>query len=210
MTAAADGALIAMWKKLGNGSTTVAVAGLGSGWVVNADAGTDIGRLLGSLGDVLGGMEREGVDHFDAEGRRGPGPLRQLAQRIGIERATMHPDVEPGSVVVTSDPVRPGPIGERGDDLAVWCADHLSRPAQADIPTKLAAAEADRREVFLLVPPFTTAPAPVVNLLLRSDPPTPRRSPVLPPPIDAVWIASTRQDGFVFHWNHHWTLHRKG
>lgn len=210
VTAAADGALMAMWKKLGDATATIDVPGLQAGWVVTIDAGADMGRLLGSLGDVLGHLEADGVDVLDATHPRSAGTPHELAQRIGIDRATAHDDVAAGSVVVTTVPISPARGGERGDDLAVWSSDHLSRAAQADIPTKLAAADAERREVFLLVPPFTTAPAVVVDLLLRNDPPTPRLSPTLPEPIDAVWIASTWRDGFVFHWNGHWTLHRKG
>jgi hypothetical protein len=67
-----------------------------------------------------------------------------------------------------------------GDPLAEWLGDWTNDPSRSDNVSKLQAAGAAKRHLFILVPGFTGAPFAVNDLLISPEAPIPTIPPALP------------------------------
>lgn len=92
-------------------------------------------------------------------------------------------------------------VAQTGGPLGVWIGEFLAEPQLEDVRAKLARSGAVERHAFIFVPGLTTAPFPVMDLLMRNDAPPPTEDPLLPSEITHVWIMSTWSSGAAFFWS---------
>jgi hypothetical protein len=84
-----------------------------------------------------------------------------------------------------------GIVADSGDGLVDWAIPWISDPVRSDNLDKLRRSGKPQRHMFVFIPPWTTAPWPAVDVLLRHDgPPLPTTSPVLPDAVTHLWFAS--------------------
>lgn len=80
-----------------------------------------------------------------------------------------------------------GAVDTHGEAIPGWIEEFLRAPARKDVIDKLERSSAVQRHVFVGVD-LGGVPWPVESYLGDRTDHLPERSPVLPPPIDAVWI----------------------
>jgi hypothetical protein len=122
----------------------------------------------------------------------------------GVTDAVQGETSFPGSIYVTLElPAERsgGAVAETGCALAGWIGAFLRDPDQQDVLAKLARSGASERHAFVFLPGFTTAPFPVSDLLMRTDPPLPIEHPRLPPEVTHIWIVSMWSSGVGFRWS---------
>lgn len=127
-----------------------------------------------------------------------------LAGQLKVVEARQGPTAYAGSIYVMIEqaPEQMGGMSPlTGDPLAVWLGAWLAEPSQADNIRKLGRSGARERHIFVLVPGFTPAPFPVIDLLIEPGAPLPTIPPVLPPEITHAWAMSSWSTGDGFRWS---------
>ena len=160
-------------------------------------------RLKTEVPSLLGAAEAAGIRQISG-GQRAGGPLDDAAAVLGIARASRGETEFPGSIYVIPDlpPERTGGlVPDTGEPLAQWLGDWISDPSQDHNIKKLSESDARERHIVVVVAALTTAPFPVIDLLLRPDAPTPTSAPAVPYPITHVWVMSTWTSGAFFGWS---------
>lgn len=195
VTAAADGEAIALWNLVNGRDERWIETGLRGGWFVELDPTARARAVLRDLPRLLGDLESRGIGQLDVSHRRHDlSDLEREAQRLRVNRAGQGATEFPGSIYPTIDlPLERtgGAVPTTGDPLAAWLSEFLAADARSDVRAKLTRSAAAQRHAFVIVPGFTPAPFPVVDLLMRAAPPLPTAPPALPPEVTHLWVAST-------------------
>lgn len=209
VTRAADQQELELWQLIGRRGRRWLVPELRGGWLVQVLPSARARLLFDRLPSLLRSLEHDDIAAI--RGRRfSADPQVALASELRVFDAVQGPTAHPGSVyfMIKQPLERMGGFSPpTGDPLARWLGEWLTELAQADNLRKLAAASADERHVFVIVPAFSSAPFPVIDLLLAPGAPLPTIPPTLPEPLTHVWVASGwRTDvGFRYAPNVGWT-----
>ncbi|HEX4754877.1 MAG TPA: hypothetical protein VH661_03875, partial [Candidatus Dormibacteraeota bacterium] len=174
VTAAAASDSIELWKLMNSKSARWQVDGIRGGWMISVFASASEKKLLADLPGLLRELEIRGIRDFGPWFMDG-GPLKDIADRLGIAGAWQSPDTSyPGSVYRTiEEPLerRAGFVAADSNPLAEWVGHFLAEPKQADVVRKLEHSGEPERHAFVVVPGFTTAPFAVRDILWRDDVP---------------------------------------
>ncbi|MFI5849361.1 hypothetical protein ACIA8B_14830 [Micromonospora chalcea] len=202
ITSAADPESIPLWKLINKGQRWIEPQ-LAGGWFVSLLPSARGKRVRAELPSLLAELERLGITEVSSR-RRPLHPVAQQLDALGVVTAGQGGTQFPGSIYPTiqlPDEKSGGMVADTGDALASWFSDWLPEPDQADNLQKLARSGAPERHLFVLFPGFTTAPFPVVDLLLRNGAPLPTVPPTLPPEVTHIWAMSTWDSGDGFRWS---------
>jgi len=206
VTAAADADCIELWKLVTGAEERWVVPGLQGGWTVVLQPTSRAGRLRKELPDLLGRLEAAGRVSVEAvpRNRRPRDTFADQAGRLGVRRASQGDTAFPGAIYPTIEQPAErtgGIVDPSGSAINPWIRDFLAAPGQADVLAKLRRSNASERHVFVILPGFTTAPFGVVDMLWRHDGAVPVSSPLLPPEVSRVWLASTWRTGSGLRWD---------
>ena len=147
-------------------------------------------RLLPGLEAALRQCEQEGLENVDVDWwlkQTNPSTFAAF-ERLGITWASCFRKPGSGVVHMTLDS-RGGVVDEQGLALPGWIGEFLRSPAQADVLSKLARANARACHAFVPVG-WGGAPWHVESYLSSGLAVVPCSSPDLPAPVCAVWIVS--------------------
>lgn len=157
-------------------------------------------RIKSHLPSFLKELEMQGVRTVRPR-FRASSDFEKRATDLGISHLIQSETTSfPGSIYLTIDlssEKSGGMVPEKGDALAEWIGDWLSRPEQQHNVVKLRSADVDERHVFVIVPSFADAPFQVVDLLSREEAPLPTVPPALPDAITHLWCVSTAASGWL-------------
>jgi len=202
VTAAADGESIALWNLMNGGHNRWQEADLVGGWFVTLHPSARAKALRRHLPDLLRELERAGQTELWTRSSSSDS-LSSRAVQLGVTRVHQSGTEFAGSVYVTIELPHErsgGMVASTGDALAHWLERWVREPEQSDNLTKLERSGVRECHLFVLVPGFTTAPFPAVDLLLRDAAPLPTIPILLPPPVSHIWTMSTWSSGDVFRW----------
>lgn len=197
VTTAPDAQQTELWQLIGGKGKRWLEPSLQGGWQVTVLPSARARPLFEQLPELLRGLEQQGMPLLLGSSSS-PDPLTALAGQLRIVTARQGPTAHPGSIyLMIKQPLDQmgGFSPQTGDPLARWLSNWLAEPDQADNLTKLSRAQADERHVFVITPPFTTAPFPVVDLLVAPNAPLPTAAPALPPPLTHAWAMSSWNSG---------------
>jgi hypothetical protein len=175
------------------------------GWLVVLAPDSPRRRLRKELPALLGRLESRGLVETPRL-RYNQDELRIVFPAIGrlkLRSARQSTTNHPGSIYVIIDqpPEKSGGWGgPDGDSIIDWLDEWINDPRHADNLKKLAASNLPERHLFLIVPGFSTALFPVINLLTAEEPPMPSEPPRLPVQITHLWCASTWTLGKGLRW----------
>lgn len=212
VVAAADGECMALWKLMNGGGNRWQVPDLRGGWVVSLDPSARAKRLRRELPELLLALEGRGVRDI-GYGFHNEQAVEAIAENLGVISAHQGETAFPGSIYSTIEQSAErtgGCVADTGDALAGWIGGFLREPEQADVLDKLARSGASARHAYVILPPFSTAPFAVSDLLMRSEAPLPTVRPVLPSSVTHIWVAGTWSSGDGFRWSpeSQWTKFR--
>ncbi len=196
VVASADAEQMELWKVLYRDGRTL-INGIAGGWLLTIRPPIRGKTLLRDLPALLGSLERTGIRMLDEATRLAP-ELRTLVDVNRIVRARQGDTDFPGSVYFSLD--EPAAFLSDTVSLAAWVGEFLAGEQTRDVRAKLAASGAVERHAFVLLPPFTLAPAAAVDTLLCDPPVLPSIAPTLPPEITHVWLVSTWSIGHGLRW----------
>jgi hypothetical protein len=208
VVAAADKGQIELWNVL-HRDGRMQIPGITGGWMITVRPPARAKRLLTDLRSFFEDLEAAGTRVFEPGSSDPSEGATELARANGIVQAWQSGTDFPGSVYFTFD-IEAVFIGT-ADMLSDWSSRYLSSPETEDVRKKLAGSGAPERHAFVLIPPFSTAPEAVVQLLLEDSPFVPSKRPSLPTEITHVWLATTWSTGLGIRWapNTGWSHFRK-
>lgn len=190
VTAAAEGASIALWKLVNGGDDRWIEERIAGGWMVSVQPTARAKRLLGELPALLQALEHEGIREL-ARPRPYHGGHDAAAADLQIVRARQSTTEHPGSIYITIEP----PVGRMSgftertsEDAAAWIGEFLGGDRTADVRRKLHRSGCAERHAFVFLPTFSTAPFAALNLAMGYGG-DPSHAPVLPSEITHVWLA---------------------
>jgi len=188
VTALVDGDAQALWK-LVNSDEQWTEPTIRGGWSVKLHPLTRGKRLLKELPRLLATLEALELDTV-RHPRASRSEVEAFAAELGVLAAVQSSTNLPGSIYCTIDTRDRVGVWVEGvpTETSAWIAHVLDNPDQAHNLAKLNDSRATERHLFLWVPPFTTAPAAVVHLLM-GDNPAPASPPDLPPQLTHLWLA---------------------
>ena len=206
VTAAADSDSIELWKLINGSDDRWIVPALAGGWLVYFTPTARAKRIRAELPDLLADLERHGVDLVETDRPHASSdPLTARAANLGIENAQQGPTAYPGVIYMSIQrpDERVGHLLTAPDSAAAnWVGTFLRAPERADVLSKLSRSGAAERHAYIVVPTFSTAPRPVVDLLWRDETgSTPTAPPALPAEVTHVWLAPTWTTGSGLRWS---------
>jgi hypothetical protein len=202
LVSAADRDSIELWKLMNGGDGRWLDPALRGGWLVTVTPTARAKRLRAELPGLLAELEAAGI----AAWRTTPWSEDQLdrrAEELQITSSYQSDTHFAGSIYITIElPAERsgGAVPDTGDELAKWVGAFLHDPAVADVRLKLARSGAEERHAVVILPGFSTAPFPVVDILMRGGAPLPTRAPDLPDEISHVWAVSSWTSGDGMRW----------
>ena len=207
-----DSECMALWRLMNGDAERWQEPGLRGGWMVSLEPTARARRLRRELPHLLSALEGHGMREV-GDGFHCDHPLATLADKLGIISAHQGETDFPGSIYSTIEQPADrtgGCVADIGDALAAWISAFLMKPEQADVLGKLARSGASATHAYVIVPPFSTAPFAVTDLLMRSEAPLPLARPLLPESVTHVWVAGTWSSGDGFRWSpeSQWTKFR--
>lgn len=174
-------------------------------WIVVVRPGTPVKHLRRQVMPVLAACEAAGVDRIDAYSVYGPAPFARSLFDRGITARVAPYSSEPGVRVLQQ--LIAGAVDHQFESLTDWLSDALVEDHLAGKVSKLAAAKADERHLFLWLgdddktshlASALTVPTPTGEELL----PTRRLAKVQG--ADSLWIAPW-VPGRVLRWDGAWS-----
>ncbi len=205
VTAAADPGAIELWNFLENGKMWTSKR-LQGGWSVELVPVPHRKRRKNPMTELellLAELETLRIPLVD---RQHPPPreLAATAIALGIVYALQSPTDFAGSIYPLPSQEGPNldiPPRLQPTSFPSWVSRFLKSPHNADVRLKLSGSGSARRHVFVIVPPFSTAPRSAVGLLLHDAQPTRLPPPDLPLEVTDVWVASTWAVGAGLRWS---------
>ena len=176
---------------------------MAGGWIIRVSAPQVPRHFDKQLPGLLLTLEQTGQVAIRGD-KSSSDPLTARAGDLGILEASQWQTAHPGSIYVMPEGSSGGTAGfttSVGDPLAVWLGPWVADPKRSDNLRKLANAGTAQGHLFILVPGFSLAPDPVVQLLIEPGAPLPQIAPTLPPEVTHIWTMSTWDSGDGFRWS---------
>lgn len=158
VTAAADPEAIELWKLVNPPDERWIDDRLAGGWMAELQSTARAKALRSELPLLLRALEAQGIMELEGRQHRASTTERH-AHRLGVHYLSQNGTDFPGSIYATIQiPAERsgGMVAADGNAIPDWLGPWL-RNERADVISKLAAARADVRHVFVLVPGFSTA-----------------------------------------------------
>ena len=201
VVAAADSESIELWRVMNDDSAERwQVDGLVGGWSASLAPHARGKRVLAELPALCRRLENFRLKDI----RDSPDASHEFARSLGIRSLWQGGTDFPGSIYVLVDQPSErtgGMVPETLDPLAKWLGEFLEHEDRRDVRSKLAGSGLAERHAIVFVPGLSTAPYPVMDLLLRNDAPSTGAAPDLPKEITDVWAFSSWNSGLAFHWS---------
>jgi len=174
-------------------------------WTVFVKRNAKVKNLGTRLEPILRRCEEPArVVHIQVDwtlGRARPDLFADL-QRLGVESVTCYRWPGSGKVHVTMEGTG-GAVDEDGVTLPPWVGEFLAASQRADVLSKLTMSRAAECQAFVIVD-YGGATFSVESYLASSLDPLPVAPPVLPPPLNGVWLVSTSNDRGIRWTGTHW------
>jgi hypothetical protein len=203
VTAAMDSESTELWNLVHQRDARWIEPDLAGGWSVALLPSARFNRIRAELPALLAELECLGIREIGRHRSR-PDPLLSQAKSLGIATARQGGTDFPGSVYFTIRiPTQRmgGWVEDTGDALSVWISEWLAETGRANKLRKLAKSGLAERHLFVILPPFSTAPFQAFDVLLKNDAPAPTVTPTLPPEVTHVWAVSMWATGDGFRWS---------
>lgn len=194
VTAAIEPDAHTLWKLINDRDHRWIDPRIQGAWIVHLVPTARAKEVERDLPALLHHWQQFGVDHYrDPEWASAARDAEAFA--LGVTSAHRGDDTSfPGTIYPLIElPLEQvgGIVADSGDGLVEWAIPWIGDPVRSDNLDKLRRSGKPQRHLFVFIPPWTTAPWPAVDVLLRHDsPPLPTTSPVLPEPLTHLWFAS--------------------
>lgn len=172
-------------------------AGYGK-WVVELDAGANIGQLYRELPVLLSEFGHAGLDSFGVYVGWPPGPVGRRARSLRITHVSRL-EGNDADIAYFFMPGSGGTVPTDPNEIADWIEAVLGHVDYQDTTQKLLVREADERHVFLMSGSAT--PFGVGELLRRAEHGLPTRSPGAPAGITHLWAISQFENSGAVLWS---------
>jgi len=202
VVSAADPDCHSLWKVVGNSERWIEESIVG-GWTVHLRPKARGRRVYSELPSLLDRLERSGVRSLVPVRRGVNGSTESALFDLGVASVFQYRTSFPGSIymMIEEDAKRRG--GWEGDavpETLSWIGDFLDHPDRRDVRRKLGSSGCTRRQVFVVLPVFTTAPFGA-TLLMTGLGGSPEAPPRLPAEITDLWLVSTHDIGTGWRWS---------
>jgi hypothetical protein len=158
-------------------------------WNVEIAATARVNTIRKKLQRLLQKLERRGIHNIDVDYRLewADATLFNEFESLKVTRASCYCRHGSGKVHL-SMPGTGGAVDYEGNQIPKWLADFLGDRSRADVLSKLQESGANARHVFVIATLGGT-PWPVESYLMGELDQIPSKSPELPAPITAAWVA---------------------
>ncbi len=197
-TGAVNQKFVASWKA-GPGKGSFVVHGIANDWIVETRVGARIKLVMTEIGSLLKRLEAAEIYHLNELWTlRDDEELENDLERVGITSAHRVERSDPtGKVMLTLPPIGGG-VDQDGTRVATWVAEFLNDDQRADNLHKLKISGAVKCHIFIPIW-FSGAPFAVESYFTGDLEKLPQDAPVLPSPVDCVWLCGMGAKGIW--WN---------
>ncbi|EOW9280375.1 TPA: hypothetical protein PX780_003709 [Vibrio cholerae] len=163
--------------------------GSSSNWIVSITKTTNIKYLKKQLPEViclLESLKFVGNIYVDSYLELAHEGLFNRLHKLGITSVDKCKDSGDGKIYLTMDCENGGPINQNGNALAEWVGDFLRASPNSDVIKKLVNSGAQKKHVFIKI---VSDHVPWdIESYFYGEMLNPSISPILPAPVDGVWI----------------------
>lgn len=193
-TGAVNQKFVESWKA-GPDKGSFVLDGIENDWIVETRVGAKIKLVMAEIESLLKRLEAAKIFHLNELWRhRDHKELMDDLERVGITAAHRVDRSDPTGKVNLMLPGIGGAVDDNGTQVAGWVSEFLNDEQRADNLYKLKMSGAPECHIFIPIR-FSGAPFAVESYFTGDLEKLPQDAPVLPSPVDCVWLCGLRNKG---------------